>query len=114
MIFGDFQDGAAEVRAAIWRKLGFRQARSKPPANKHGYGHSTVHFRLTVRDRLRALVSGKVMVDIATRIEPQPRRFESAAADLSILPPTFPMEGEGLLLGNWRAWGRIFNRFKRR
>lgn len=72
---------------------GFGLCRAAPPLPVKGGGHggSNQVFQLTFADRLRILVSGKVMVDMAHVLDSPPKYWCSTAA-ISVLPPNHPMD----------------------
>lgn len=75
------------VADLLYSWLGFGRAKAMPPAGFKGeYGASTMVWPMTWRDRLRVLISGKIMVDIAHLFDKGPRRWESTAS-FSVLPP---------------------------
>lgn len=77
-------------RQRFWARLGFGECRAPYIEDREGFapgcGDSSVHFDVDWRDRLRLLVSGRLAVSIAHKMDALPRRWESAAA-MSVLPP---------------------------
>lgn len=75
----------------LWWRLGFG-ARVQPSLGppKEGFSDSYVHagiyFDVTWRDRLRILVSGKLYIGIAVRMDVAPTKVETIS-NLSVLPP---------------------------
>lgn len=78
----------------FYRWCGFGRCRATPPQQSFkgaGHGGSNQVFQLTVADRLRILVSGKVMVDMAHTLDVVPKFWYSTAA-FSVLPPNEPID----------------------
>lgn len=80
------------MKDGLYAMLGFRKCRAEPKPHGPGFselhGGSNVILDFTWRDRLRVLISGMVMVDIAHRMSHLPARWESTHT-FSVLPPNY-------------------------
>lgn len=78
----------------LWSRLGFGHAHVERPADVEGfcggYCMADVFSHLDWRDRLRVLVSGKVMVQTAMQTDVGVRKMRSVST-LKVLPPNYPM-----------------------
>lgn len=75
----------------FWRLLGFRPCVPRLPDDWDStalYFQSDAVVELTLVDRVRALISGKISVAILHQIEPAPVRWVSVSGH-SVLPPGF-------------------------
>lgn len=81
----------------LWAWLGFRYRLCLWPASfgalELQHSGSQVFYRFGLMDRLRLLISGKVMVDIVHGFDALPTRWMSVS-EWSVLPPDFPLDGE--------------------
>ena len=77
----------------LYAALGFGTAHALPPETAVKgceYGGSRVVWPFSFADRLRILLSGKIMVDMAHMMDRPPKVWESTT-DIAILPPNYPM-----------------------
>jgi hypothetical protein len=82
---------ARETRTSrFWRALGFHSAFADRPADLagfvSGFACSDLTFRLSLLDRLRLLVSGRISVQVLHQMDAMPKRWQSNAA-YGVLPP---------------------------
>lgn len=82
----------------FWSWLGFRQCRAEFAEEVDGFAPSymttTVYGRLNWSARMRLLISGKVMVSVATKTDKAIERAVSRSA-ISVLPPHHPIKSGG-------------------
>ena len=83
-------------RPTIWERLGFGACLApRPDADEHAEGFEpswivcTTHVHLDWRDRLRVLVSGHLMVDLALKTD-VPVKRHSASSVMGVMPPSEP------------------------
>lgn len=75
----------------FWSRLGFGQCSAPTPEDLEGFAPSYLTIGTRIQfgwpDRVRVLVSGKVMVDINTKTDVLVGRCESVSS-ASVLPPS--------------------------
>ena len=79
----------------LWSRLGFGMCHVPAPEDTEGFAPSYivtgVISQLDWRDRIRALVSGKIMVETHTKTDVIVGKMESVSR-ISVLPPNYPVK----------------------
>lgn len=86
------------IPVRLWAAFGFRECHARPldessPGFSPGWAGSCCKFKLSIVDRIRLIISGKIMVDVATQMDVMPGRMVSTSV-VSILPPGHKVEGD--------------------
>ena len=82
-------------KPSIWNRLGFHSCAAylddkDYPDMANAYIDTDVYAHLSWMDRIRILISGKVMVSLATKTNVIVERALSASK-ISVLPPNYPL-----------------------
>ncbi len=85
------------IRDRIYAALGFRECRAPIPPDAPGLApgvmSSNATITLGIADRLRVLISGKLMCDMAHQMSHVPARIQTTSA-WAVLPPNYPLPEE--------------------
>lgn len=91
----DSVNACQAYKPTIWNRLGFGTCSARIEDEDHpdlakAYISSDTYAHFDWKDRLRILVSGKVMVSLATKTSVMVEKAISASK-VSVLPPNYPL-----------------------